>query len=84
MIKLTLFQLYDDTGEPLVWVNPAQITYMYTTTRKQHGWKDYIVEMNKREIPVTIISFAAGLGEESDSISVLETPEEILRLIRSI
>ena len=88
MIKLTLFQLYDDTGSPPVWVNPSQITYMNPTTRKQHGWKDTsgsrTIDRNKRDVPVTIISFAAGIGEEADSVSVLETPEEILRLIRSI
>ncbi len=64
MISLTLLSPWDGT-ESTIFVNPKLIIYFNQVTRK----------MREVERTYTIISFAAGLREESDSICVTETAE---------
>lgn len=85
-IELSQFMGYFKDREPTqpVWVNPAYVTYINTYTREQPRYDlDYIEGLAQKTLMTTTsLSFPAGLREESDSITVMETPAEIMRIIR--
>lgn len=72
-IKLTMIMHQLENNIRPVFVNLNNVTYM--TEFKTKFWRGV-------DTQVTSISFAAGLNEESDSINVLETLEEIDRRIQ--
>jgi hypothetical protein len=87
-IKLTMFIGYYPKSphhKPIeeVYINPANITYFnpQVMTVYRHDQAEDNQTPPEEKITVTIISFAAGLHEESDSVTVLESPAEILKRI---
>lgn len=86
-IELTLFTSYGLNKAPTqpVWVQVEQITYFTQFTREVYRYdlgRDAKGSVKSEELTTTSISFAAGMQEEVDSIQVMETPEEILGIIR--
>lgn len=65
-----------------VWVNPNHITYM---SAEEQSIRRYDLTTQEfptppvEEITLTTVSFVAGLQEKSDSIKVIESPEDIIR-----
>jgi hypothetical protein len=81
LIKLTEFLGYfkDRPFARDVWVNPAMVTYIHEWTRDVYRYdkQDPNLGTPKEEMTHTVISFATGLHEEADAITVIETPEVI-------
>ena len=77
-LTMILHQLEDNIRP--VFVNLNNVTYM--SEFKTKFWCRVDDHNEPYEQQVTSISFAAGLHEESDSINVLETLEEIDRCIQ--
>lgn len=86
-IKLSQFMGYFKGREPFqpVWVNPTHITYITTWTKETQRYDLEPVDgkTQKETITTTTLSFVAGLREESDSLSVRETPDEVMQIIRA-
>ena len=80
-IKLTNLRLHTGETSP-IFVNPAHITYLYFETQAKRIFKPEHKGVGvEATLTYTIISFVAGLREESDAINVTETPEEIIAQI---
>lgn len=87
-IRLTMFRGFSSTqsAEIPVYINADQIVYFNTQSRDllrydlpQKPNTSYV----KERCTHTIISFAIGLQEESESIYVIETPEQIMEQIHA-
>jgi hypothetical protein len=87
-IKLSQFMGYFKERAPVqsVWVNPDHITYITTWTKEVLRYDLEVIEGKTQKVMITttILSFVAGLQEESDSVSVLETPDMIMQIIREV
>lgn len=85
-IKLTQFIGYLKVGsctQPVL-VNPAHITYITTWTREVHRYDLETVDgrTQKESVTTTTLCFVAGLYEEADSLAVMETQDEVIRIIQ--
>lgn len=78
-IKLTMFLASAPDKPRPVYVNVNHITHMYQHTGKHYRRveKENSTVSEQYEATYTIICFDTGLREESDSVNVIETPEDI-------
>ena len=83
-IKLTEQINYKDEQTRVTYVNPQYITCIHEYDRKYYRQvvKEGVTLSEPYEQHVTCISFAVGLHEESDSINVIESMEEVIRLCK--
>lgn len=63
----------------LVWVNPRLIAHM--STYEAYSARSVSGTWDSPKIPVTSICFAAALANEQIGVSVVETPEQILKAL---
>lgn len=78
-LKLTMFLAHTPDKPKPVYVNVNHITHLYQNTGKFYRRVETETEVisEQFEATYTIICFDAGMHEESDSVRVIETPEDI-------